>query len=436
VIDPILMGPVPTPGQTTPAPTPSEGGPFELMLAALAGAAPQLTPTILMPEESSGEDGGPRDQSEPESTAPLAVATTLGDQIAAGRLGVMALVSEPHTAAQTNPIQPSTLTGQSVKDQEVVERDSLTPTPDNISDRDPLEIDPANGETDSSRPSEGPPRRHTAERPSTAPSGKQPMETDAEKPAIVDPPAHDQADPEPPKLPPNPTEPMPETGKFVPSKTSTLHAVARPTLPALERITQDRKPQGPDRKAAENLLRVPVVRGDPLSPEASRPSRDIARVQDREFVESPTPRIDQTLANTDDRPDLAPGRLSGAQETARVEVRPLAARMAERIETWIKTTENAPPPRSITLRGAELHGLTIRVSVVHDGLSIQLEGTKGDDIAWMRQVIQNLGDKGFDISEFAEYDSEGERRQLWDEEQADQRRRRPDFDPFLEDQLT
>jgi hypothetical protein len=128
----------------------------------------------------------------------------------------------------------------------------------------------------------------------------------------------------------------------------------------------------------------------------------------------------------DGRPAVAPGQQVD---------RPAVPRMVERIEAWVRHSENAPPPRSITLRGAELNGLTVRVSMTGDGLAIQVEGAGGDDLAWIRQVIDRLTERGHQVTEFTDYEREGRRRPIWDEEAADQRRRRGRFTAYLEEQL-
>ncbi len=459
MIDPILVGPAPAPGQATAVPTSADGGPFEAMLAALAGATPQKPPAIALQEESGGTNEGPSEQSNPESTLPPAVSPTLGDKIAASRLGVMALVTEPQQVVSNDSLDKFTQPDQGSGQQELVAGDSASPTPAPRGDQNPVAGDSASptpalsGDQNSVATyrgvspgdSPGVARRSPQPAPTNVLLG-QPVSSRLENSTVDNSaksqqPAGDRGPLElspPPNLSPQTlaTGGAHDTAKTDPSPISTLQAVPPPASIGTRNLSPNTEPSDPRMNRSEDLRPTPAIVLDRSFSEAARPAGDASPVKAREVYEQPSPRVDQTLANTDDRTDLTLGRASGGHENPRAETRPSAGRMAERIESWIKTTENAPPPRSITLRGTELHGLTIRVSVVHDGLSIQLEGTKGDDVAWMRQVIQDLGNKGFDISEFAEYDSEGERRQLWDEEEADKRRRRPDFDPFLEEQLS
>lgn len=434
MIDPILASPAPVSGPANAATTSADGAPFESMLAALAGVTMEPTPPVVMQDESGGEDGneGASTESEQGSTTPQ-LAATLGDQITASRMGVMALLSDSEATAPTDPIEPPVQTPSGSEGQESVAEDSLNRAPAAPADQSPIEPEPAVGET---RP------RVVGISTNPEPTDELHVLTESEPSAetgagdrmALGRAVRDYRQPGP-DLRPAPNDRPIQTGGSDAPQISMLQAITGPTLAGAQQVVPARQPSNPAPATPPNDL-APAIVLDSASQEGTRQADNLVRSPIGEPAGLTDPRIDHAPANTEDRPDLAPGRLAGGQEAARVEVRPQAGRMAERIESWIKTTENAPPPRSITLRGAELHGLTIRVSVVHDGLSIQLEGTKGDDVAWMRQVIQNLGDKGFDISEFAEYDSEGERRQLWDEEQADRRRRRPDFDPFLEEQLS
>ncbi len=109
---------------------------------------------------------------------------------------------------------------------------------------------------------------------------------------------------------------------------------------------------------------------------------------------------------------------------ARRPIRPLVSRLVERIESWIRRTENMPPPRTMTLRGAHLDGMTIRVSMAANGLMIQVEGADGADINWIQQVGEELTEHGFEVADISEYQEEGDRRPLWDEEEAQRRRER------------
>jgi hypothetical protein len=480
MIEPIVAGPA---NATAPSnPVGPEGVPFDSVLAALAGSTADLSTVVTGRDEHGGRrgDGQGQDSEWPGQAFGM---STVADDIAAARLGVMALVveSRPLTMPDVPAPMASVTQAESVAtlgtppgtddmldlstDDDVVDL-SETPTPSSPAMGDQAGV--AQVAVTELPTSQAPILEPTADTDMSEPGG-----TRAATTAVTDEAELDLAEAVSPPGAGASSDPIPST-------TAANHPAPPVAVTADDQSTNDEQTDEPEAQpsvssevgaqrpesfaqhagvvaaeAAASQVELVGPGTPPARPVSAPPSRTPAETPSRIAMTNFSQEGRQTGRALEDAVD----RPNGEQATRSVQaargeqaqpievrppvaprtallgddqLRPAATRMAERIETWIKATANTPPPRSITLRGAELHGLTIRVSVHADGVSIQLEGARGDDVPWMRHVVDRLQERGIDVNEFNEYDGDGKRRPLWDEEEAqERRRRRPQFDPVL-----
>lgn len=467
MIDPILASPATAMSPATPA-VPEGSSSFESVLAALAGAAPQLSQAVTRREEQTGQDGEQTPSEQQTSGRSI-----IDDEINAGRLGVMALVVES---------RPSLPIASPIADRppaDVVDLSSTTvdlaasPAGRHLPDLDPqAQVTPAVGAgqtadiTPTETPvvpgdeqpdgfidlSEGLPADDQAPVaiPATAGARAHRAPLDAEATAThADPAIRQEVDAQAAD-----GDDLPSTGEPIISEADTTDPA--PGTRHVELVGPGEPPAGPvstppGRTPHETPTRVAMTNfSGPTeqrpehvpTPAAEHPATIRAGAQQHEVIDTPA-EIDagnhtthhqgadiEPASSIEVRSPLAPRVVASETESPR----PTVSRMAERIETWIRTTANTPPPRSITLRGAELHGMSIRVSVHADGVAIRLEGAGADDVPWMRHVVEQLQQRGVDVREFSQYDGDGRRRPIWyDEEAQERRRRRPDFDPLLDE---
>ena len=128
---------------------------------------------------------------------------------------------------------------------------------------------------------------------------------------------------------------------------------------------------------------------------------------------------------------------SGGVERVQSEglIRPTVLRLAERIETWIRQSENMPPPWTMLIKGPGLDGMTIRVSMGLHGLSIQVEGATEQDLIWVRKVGEQLIERGFDVNDLTEYSEDEPGRPASDKSPPKDRKSTREFTLPSDDEL-
>ena len=100
-----------------------------------------------------------------------------------------------------------------------------------------------------------------------------------------------------------------------------------------------------------------------------------------------------------DRPE--PGSLSSGVRLADGASAPRrVAALAARIEQWIDRVRSAPPPNVMTVRPEGQDGYAIRVAFESGSLYVSVDGAQPDDVAWVRQALDQLTRRGLDLGGF------------------------------------
>jgi hypothetical protein len=179
------------------------------------------------------------------------------------------------------------------------------------------------------------------------------------------------------------------------------------------RVTQERAGgELPDAAVVDVQQRTP----EPIAAEYA-PSGEAPAVENPASAPSPS---EADVAQVDALTDVdAPGSIrtdqsAGTTATSPIELRRVA-QLVERIEQWVDRVRSAPPPNVLTVRPEGQEGYAIRIALESGSLHVTVDGAQPDEVAWVRQALEQLARRGMDLGGFETSHSRDEQQPFRDE---------------------